>query len=43
MASAVEANMNTLRVWGGGVWPPPALLDAADELELTDEEEDGGA
>ncbi len=32
VASAVAANMNALRVWGGGVWPPPALLDAADEL-----------
>ena len=30
--SAVEGNMNTLRVWGGGVWEPRAFFDAADEL-----------
>ena len=30
--SAVEANMNTLRVWGGGVWEDRGLMDACDEL-----------
>ena len=30
--SAVEGNMNTLRVWGGGVWEPRAFWDACDEL-----------
>jgi hypothetical protein len=30
--SAVEGNMNTLRVWGGGIWEPRAFWDAADEL-----------
>ncbi len=27
---ALEANFNTLRVWGGGVFAPEALLDACD-------------
>ena len=30
--SAVDAGMNTLRVWGGGLWPQPALTDATDAL-----------
>eukprot|EP00040_Diaphanoeca_grandis_P024326 m.133582 g.133582 ORF g.133582 m.133582 type:complete len:1057 (-) comp29683_c0_seq3:38-3208(-) len=30
--SAVEANMNTIRVWGGGIWEPRAFFDACDEL-----------
>ena len=30
--SAVEANFNTIRVWGGGIWEPRAFLEAADEL-----------
>jgi hypothetical protein len=30
--SAAEARMNVLRVWGGGVYQPPAFYDAADEL-----------
>ena len=30
--SAVEANMNTLRVWGGGIFLPSAFYDACDEL-----------
>ena len=30
--SAVEANMNTLRVWGGGVREDRGLMDACDEL-----------
>ena len=28
---AREANFNMLRVWGGGVYAPPALMDACDE------------
>ncbi len=31
VALAVEANFNTIRVWGGGVYAPPALMDACDE------------
>jgi beta-mannosidase len=30
--SAADAGMNTLRVWGGGIFFPSALYDAADEL-----------
>jgi len=30
VASAVAANMNILRVWGGGVWPSDDLLSACD-------------
>lgn len=29
--SAVEANFNTLRVWGGGIFLPDAFYDACDE------------
>lgn len=29
--AAADANMNMLRVWGGGVYPSAALLDAADD------------
>ena len=32
--SAVEGNMNTLRIWGGGIWEPRAFFDACDEFGL---------
>jgi len=32
--SAVEGNMNMLRIWGGGIWEPRAFFDAADEFGL---------
>lgn len=32
--SAVGANMNTLRVWGGGIFLPDAFYDACDELGI---------
>lgn len=32
VASAVGANMNTLRVWGGGIFLPDAFYDACDDL-----------
>ena len=31
---AHQAGMNTLRVWGGGVFPSEAMLDLADELGI---------
>jgi len=31
---AVEANFNTLRVWGGGIFMDEAMLDACDELGI---------
>ncbi|MCY4064012.1 MAG: hypothetical protein OXG53_16700 [Chloroflexi bacterium] len=31
---AARAGMNTLRVWGGGVFPSEAMLDLADELGI---------
>ena len=34
MASAAAAGMNLLLVWGGGIFPYEAALDAADELGL---------
>jgi beta-mannosidase len=30
--SAVDGGMNTLRVWGGGIFQPPAFYDACDKL-----------
>jgi hypothetical protein len=30
--SAVDANFNMLRVWGGGIWEPRAFWEACDEL-----------
>lgn len=32
--SAVEANFNMLRVWGGGVFLPDAFYDACDEAGI---------
>lgn len=32
--SAAEANFNTLRVWGGGIWEPRAFFDACDEFGI---------
>ena len=34
MEAAVSANMNTLRVWGGGVYEQEAFYDMADQLGL---------
>lgn len=34
LRSAVDANMNMLRVWGGGVYPDDHLYDEADRLGL---------
>lgn len=31
---AVKANFNTLRIWGGGLYAPHALLDACDEAGI---------
>lgn len=32
--SAAEAGMNTLRVWGGGIYPPESFFDACDEAGI---------
>jgi beta-mannosidase len=29
--SAADGGMNTLRVWGGGIYPPREFFDACDE------------
>lgn len=34
LESAVQANMNMVRVWGGGCYPDQAFFDMADELGL---------
>lgn len=34
VASSRDAGMNTLRVWGGGIFLPPAWYDACDELGI---------
>jgi beta-mannosidase len=34
VASAAEAHMNILRVWGGGIYQSPAFYDACDALGL---------
>lgn len=34
LESAVAANMNMIRVWGGGIYADESLLDACDELGL---------
>ena len=34
LEDAVEANMNMLRIWGGGLYQDDALYDLADELGL---------
>ncbi len=32
--SAVDAGMNTFRLWGGGMYLPPAWYDACDEYGM---------
>ena len=32
--SAVDANMNTLRVWGGGIYEPELFYKLCDELGI---------
>lgn len=35
LASAKAANMNFLRIWGGGIYPQDGFFDCADELVRT--------
>jgi len=32
--SAAEVGMNTLRIWGGGIYPPEPFFDEADNLGI---------
>lgn len=34
LTTAVEANMNTLRIWGGGIYEPDCFYDLCDELGI---------